>query len=265
MRGDNPYRTKAYLRAADSLMALSQPLDRIIATGALTKIPGIGDAIADIVTKLYQTGTHPSLEKLRGDVPAGVLELFAVPGLRPDKILKLHQVLGVSSLAEFEAAAKQDRIRPVKGLGAALPAEPGHCARARADRKLHLRVSRMRQAGRVWLCSAETNVSLVLFRTSGRRRAVSLGVDKSELRHARGVGSGACSACGGRQPAQVPQPMASAIPASRAASSEQRRAHRKMIHQPITTAVASNKTAAGINTPLPFCHLGGGLGTGFLG
>ncbi|MER9770627.1 DNA polymerase/3'-5' exonuclease PolX, partial [Mesorhizobium sp. M0189] len=77
MRGDNPYRTKAYLRAADSLMALSQPLDRIIAAGALTKIPGIGDAIADIVTKLYQTGTHPSLEKLREDVPAGVMELFA--------------------------------------------------------------------------------------------------------------------------------------------------------------------------------------------
>ncbi|WP_353031935.1 hypothetical protein [Mesorhizobium sp. M0968] len=43
LRGDNPYRTKAYLRAADSLTALSQPLDRIIAAGALTKIPGIGD------------------------------------------------------------------------------------------------------------------------------------------------------------------------------------------------------------------------------
>ncbi|MBZ9848041.1 PHP domain-containing protein [Mesorhizobium sp. CA14] len=120
LRGDNPYRTKAYLRAADSLAALSQPLDRIIAAGALTRIPGIGDAIADIVRKLYETGTHPSLEKLREEVPAGVLELFAIPGLRPDKILKLHQALGVNSLAELEAAAKADRIRPVKGLGASL-------------------------------------------------------------------------------------------------------------------------------------------------
>jgi DNA polymerase/3'-5' exonuclease PolX len=66
--------------AADSLGALSQPLGRIIAAGALTSIPGIGDAIADIVTKLYETGTHPSLEKLRKEVPAGVLELFAIPG-----------------------------------------------------------------------------------------------------------------------------------------------------------------------------------------
>ncbi|WP_420737981.1 PHP domain-containing protein [Bradyrhizobium japonicum] len=120
LRGGNPYRAKAYLRAADSLGALSQPLGRLIAAGALTSIPGIGDAIADIVTKLYGTGTHPGLEKLRKEVPAGVLELFAIPGLRPDKILKLHEALGISSLAELEAAAKEDRIRPVKGLGASL-------------------------------------------------------------------------------------------------------------------------------------------------
>jgi DNA polymerase (family X) len=120
LRGGNPYRSKAYARAADSLAALSQPLDRVIAAGALTDIPGIGDAIADVVTKLHETGSHPSLDKLRKDVPEGVLELFALPGLRPEKILKLHKELGINSLAELEAAAKEDRIRPVKGLGAAL-------------------------------------------------------------------------------------------------------------------------------------------------
>src|SRR3954447_12985707 len=120
LRGGNPYRAKAYLRAADNLQALYQPLERVIAAGTLTEIPGIGDAIADIVTKLHQTGSHPSLEKLRKEVPASVLELFAVPGLRPDKILKLHQELGITSLAELEAAAKEDRIRKAKGLGAAL-------------------------------------------------------------------------------------------------------------------------------------------------
>jgi DNA polymerase (family 10) len=52
LRGGNPYRAKAYLRAADSLSALSQPLSRIIAAGTLTEIPVIGDAIANFVTKL---------------------------------------------------------------------------------------------------------------------------------------------------------------------------------------------------------------------
>jgi DNA polymerase (family 10) len=120
LRGGNPYRAKAYYQAADSLAALSEPLDRIIAAGTLMNIPGIGVAIADIVTKLHQTGSHPSLEKLRKEVPAGVLELFAVPGLRPDKILKLYQELGITSLAQLESAAEEDKIRKVKGLGGSL-------------------------------------------------------------------------------------------------------------------------------------------------
>src|SRR3954471_16532673 len=77
LRGDNPYRWKAYARAADSLAALVIPLDRLIAEGRLKEIPGVGDAIADIIAKLHCAGTHPSLEKMRNDIPAGVLEMLA--------------------------------------------------------------------------------------------------------------------------------------------------------------------------------------------
>ncbi|MEA2896894.1 MAG: polymerase [Bradyrhizobium sp.] len=120
LRGGNPYRSKAYSRAADSLAALPIPLDRLIAEDRLTEIPGVGEAIADIVTKVHRTGTHPSLEKLRKEIPAGVLDLLAVPGLRPDKVLRLHKDLGIASLDELESAAKDDRIKKTKGLGAAL-------------------------------------------------------------------------------------------------------------------------------------------------
>jgi DNA polymerase (family 10) len=120
LRGGNPYRANAYSRAADSLGALAVPLDRLIDEDRLTEIPGVGEAIADIITKLSRTGTHPSLEKLRGEVPAGVLEMLSVPGLRPEKVLRLHRDLGIASLAELEAAAKDDRVKKAKGLGAAL-------------------------------------------------------------------------------------------------------------------------------------------------
>jgi DNA polymerase (family 10) len=120
LRGGNPFRSKAYSRAAESLAALPVPLDRLIAEDRLTEIPGVGDAIADIVTKLHRTGTHPSLEKLRKEIPSGVLELLTVPGLRPDKVLRLYNDLGIASIAELEAAAKDDRIKKAKGLGAAL-------------------------------------------------------------------------------------------------------------------------------------------------
>ncbi|KYH01771.1 DNA polymerase/3'-5' exonuclease PolX [Bradyrhizobium sp. DOA1] len=120
LRGGNPYRAKAYSRAADSLAALAFPLDVLIAEDRLTEIPGVGEAIAEIITKLHKTGTHPSLEKLRKEVPEGVLEMLSVPGLRPEKVLHLYKNLGVGSLAELEAAAKDDRIKKAKGLGAAL-------------------------------------------------------------------------------------------------------------------------------------------------
>lgn len=120
LRGGNPYRAKAYSRAADSLATLALPLDVLIAEGRLAEIPGVGDAIADIITKLHRTGSHPSLEKLRKEIPASVLEMLTVPGLRPEKILRLYKDLGITSLAELEAAAKEDRIRKTKGLGNAL-------------------------------------------------------------------------------------------------------------------------------------------------
>ncbi|MEY9463908.1 DNA polymerase (family 10) [Bradyrhizobium ottawaense] len=123
LRGGNPYRAKAYSRAADSLGALAVPLHVLIAEDRLTEIPGVGEAIADIITKLHKTGSHPSLEKLRKEIPEGVLEMLAVPGLRPEKVLRLYKDLGVASLAELETAAKDDRIKKAKGLGAALQAK----------------------------------------------------------------------------------------------------------------------------------------------
>src|SRR4051812_42359365 len=120
LRGGNPYRAKAYSRAADSLVALAVPLHVLIAEDRLTEIPGVGEAIADIITKLHKSGTHPSLEKLRKEFPEGVLEMLAVPGLSPEKVLRLYKDLGITSFAELEAAAKDDRIKKAKGLGAAL-------------------------------------------------------------------------------------------------------------------------------------------------
>jgi DNA polymerase (family 10) len=118
--GDNYFRAKAYQRAADSLSALVEPLHRVIAENRLRELPGIGETIADIVTKLHRNGTHSLLEKLRQDVPEGVLDMLSIPGLKPEKINIIHKQLGIVDLAALEAAARNDRLKPVKGLGAAI-------------------------------------------------------------------------------------------------------------------------------------------------
>jgi DNA polymerase (family X) len=82
--GGNPYRAKAYLRAADSVALLTEPIGDLIAQNRLREIPGVGEAIAGVITTLFQTGSHPSLEKMRSDVPNSVLEMLMIPGLRPE-------------------------------------------------------------------------------------------------------------------------------------------------------------------------------------
>src|ERR1700730_2440637 len=104
----------------ENLLALTVPLDEIIAEDRLREIPGVGDAIADIIAKIHKTGTHAGLEAMRKDIPASVLELLSVPGLRPEKVLNLYDGLGIASLEGLERAARQDHLKNVKVLSAAL-------------------------------------------------------------------------------------------------------------------------------------------------
>jgi len=123
LRGGNPYRAKAYTRAAESLATLTVPLAEVVREGRLRQIPGVGEAIANVITRLHQTGTHPALEAMRKEIPTGVLEMLSIPGLRPEKVMKLYKELGITSLAALEEAAKADRLKDVKGLGPALQAK----------------------------------------------------------------------------------------------------------------------------------------------
>jgi DNA polymerase (family X) len=111
LAGDNYFRAKAYQRAADTLSALVEPLDRVIAENRLCQLPGIGEAIADIVTKLHNTGTHPLLEKLRREVREGVLGMLSIPGLKPEKVNILHRELGITDLDTLEAAVREDQLK----------------------------------------------------------------------------------------------------------------------------------------------------------
>jgi DNA polymerase (family 10) len=123
LEGGNPYRARAYSRAAENLSLSTIPLDQLIAEGRLKEVPGVGDALEAVITKLYETGHHPSLEAKRQDIPEGVLEMLRIPGLKPDRIKKLHSDLGISSLGQLEEAARSDRLKSLKGYGPAFQAK----------------------------------------------------------------------------------------------------------------------------------------------
>jgi DNA polymerase (family X) len=120
LEGGNPYKAKAYIRAAESLRTLVIPLNEVIRRSQLRAIPGVGDAIARRIIELRDKGTDEALERLRARFPAGLLELLTIPRLKPSAIVKLYKDLGIASLPEAEEAARQGRFRKVKGLGASV-------------------------------------------------------------------------------------------------------------------------------------------------
>jgi DNA polymerase (family 10) len=123
LAGGNPYRARAYGRAAENLALSPLPLHRLVAEGRLTEIPGIGEALAGVITQLHETGEHPRLEAMREEVPAGVLDMLRVPGLRRERVQKLYKELGIKSVADLEDAARSGRLAATKGFGAAFQAK----------------------------------------------------------------------------------------------------------------------------------------------
>jgi DNA polymerase (family X) len=120
LEGGNPYKAKAYLRAADSLRALMMPLAEAVERDKLKDIPGVGDVIAQRITNLHRYGTDPGLERLRKNVPESLPDLLAIPRLTPTNIVKLHKLLGITSIEELEKACRQGKLQCTKGLGLAL-------------------------------------------------------------------------------------------------------------------------------------------------
>ncbi|MEV8955162.1 helix-hairpin-helix domain-containing protein, partial [Klebsiella quasipneumoniae] len=80
-------------------------------------IRGIGEALAAKIAVLYSTGRSPLLEELRKEMPPGIIELSQIPGLSTKKIQALHDALGISSIAELQAACELNAVSKVKGFG----------------------------------------------------------------------------------------------------------------------------------------------------
>ncbi|OQW34780.1 MAG: DNA polymerase/3'-5' exonuclease PolX [Nitrospira sp. SG-bin1] len=123
LEGGNPFRARAYHRAAENLALSTLPLDQLIQEERLTEIPCVGESLARVITQLHETGHYSSLETKRSETPQGMLDMLRIPGLKPDRIKKLYEELGIKSLAELEEAAKSDRLTSAKGFGPAFQAK----------------------------------------------------------------------------------------------------------------------------------------------
>ncbi len=118
IKGENPYKVRAYRNVVRSIKELTVPLTELVAQGRLKEVPGAGEAISKKITELVTTGHLAYYEKLSGEFPEGVSNLLQIPGIGPKTARTLYHEFGIRSLADLEKALTDERLSPVSGLGA---------------------------------------------------------------------------------------------------------------------------------------------------
>jgi len=117
LKGENPFKSRAYENAARAIEALSEPLEKVVAEERLGDVKGIGEGIQKKITELVSTGKLAYYEELKAATPPGLVAMLDIPGLGPKKIKALHDELGIESIEQLEQACKDGNIAGLKGFG----------------------------------------------------------------------------------------------------------------------------------------------------
>lgn len=117
LTGADPFRVNSYRKAARSIGDLTEDIADLANRGELQKVPGVGKGTAERILQYLQTGRMAIHQELLSSVPKGLPELLNVPGLGPKKVQALHRELGITGMADLEAAISDGRIEKLPGFG----------------------------------------------------------------------------------------------------------------------------------------------------
>ncbi len=117
LKAENPFKIRAYANAARAIETFGANVSNFQDEEAVAKIPGIGKSIAVKIKELAETGSLNYFRELSAEFPAGILELFSLPGLGAKKIKALHDSLGVSSIEQLQKACEEGRVAQLPGFG----------------------------------------------------------------------------------------------------------------------------------------------------
>ncbi|MBI3058091.1 MAG: DNA polymerase/3'-5' exonuclease PolX, partial [Deltaproteobacteria bacterium] len=117
---EEPFKPRAYEKVAYSLEALEEPVGEIYRRGgvkALRAIPGVGQAIAEKIEEVIQTGRLRYYEELKKELPVDVRGLTAIEGIGPKSVKLLYEKLAIKTAADLEKAARAGKIRGLPHFG----------------------------------------------------------------------------------------------------------------------------------------------------
>ncbi len=132
--GENPFKSRAYRNAARVLESANVDVQDLVRDGRLEEVPGIGSALAAKIRELVATGRLAYYEDLKQKVPRDVLEMLKIPGVGAKTVqVFLHH--NITSIQELEAAARDQRLRELPGIGKKTEEEILHGLAAMQERQ----------------------------------------------------------------------------------------------------------------------------------
>ena len=137
IKGENPFRVRAYRTAARTLESLGESAESICARdpARLTELPGIGKDLAGKISDIVRTGRCAVLDELAASLPRTLVDMMRIPGVGPKRAKLFYEQLGIHTIDELEAAAKRGELQSVRGVGDVLVAHILQgCAQQRARR-----------------------------------------------------------------------------------------------------------------------------------
>jgi DNA polymerase (family 10) len=113
----NPYRIRAYRRAARRLLRLREPVSARIAAGRPLGIPRLGKSLTSKISTLATQGRLPFYEQLCAELPLEQRTLVRVPGLGPTIAARIHRDLGTTDADSLRRAAMSGALQRIWGIG----------------------------------------------------------------------------------------------------------------------------------------------------
>ncbi|KXG77658.1 DNA polymerase/3'-5' exonuclease PolX [Fervidicola ferrireducens] len=117
IKGENIFKIRAYRKAARAIANLTEDVEYLVKTSSLAGIEGIGKALEEKIREIINSGTCEYYEKLKSEVPKGLVEMLKIPGLGAKKIRTIYERLNIITIEELEQAAKQRKLRGLPGIG----------------------------------------------------------------------------------------------------------------------------------------------------
>ncbi|HET7236488.1 MAG TPA: DNA polymerase/3'-5' exonuclease PolX [Actinomycetota bacterium] len=156
---DDPFKPRAYEKAARAVGGYAGDLDGMDLKGILG-IPHVGKSIGEKIHEFLTTGAIGTLEELRAQIPTGVRDMIAVPGLGPKKAMVLYRDLGIDGLEPLARAVDEGRLAGLKGFG------------AKTEENIRRGLERLEQTGGRAIASVAMDLADIFIERLGARKDV---------------------------------------------------------------------------------------------